>query len=343
MGRKNTRNLNMPPHMHPRTQRSGKVYYYMYTSDKPRKEIALGPDFILALRRYAELNIVDAPKIRVTFNDVMLRYQVEALPKLAANTVKNYRSDIKHLHAFFSDGPLEQIRPMHIKQFLSDHSDKPTTANRCKRLFSTMWNHARGWGYTDLANPCEGIRGHSLQKRTVYITDEVFAAVYGHANAQLRDAMDLAYLTGQRPADALQMTSHDIVEGHLIITQQKTKQPLRIEIRGELAKLLARIETRKNGHKIFTAALLVNAHGRRLTAPALRSTFDKAKAASAAAIPALATAIKAFRFYDLRAKAADDTSDNRGEQAASDLLGHDSVRTTQRHYLRRGKIVAPTK
>ena len=51
----------------------------------------------------------------------------------------------------------------------------------------------------------------------------------------------------------------------------------------------------------------------------------------------------AFWFYDLRAKAADDTSDDRGDQAASDLLGHDSVKTTQRHSLRRGKIVAPTK
>jgi len=59
--------------------------------------------------------------------------------------------------------------------------------------------------------------------------------------------------------------------------------------------------------------------------------------------PGQAADIKAFWFYDLRAKAADDTSDDRGEQAASDLLGHDSVKTTQRHYLRRGKIVAPTK
>lgn len=41
----------------------------------------------------------------------------------------------------------------------------------------------------------------------------------------------------------------------------------------------------------------------------------------------------------LRAKAADDTADGRGEEAARDLLGHESVKTTQRHYLRRGKIV----
>ena len=234
MGRKNTRNLNMPPHMHPRTQRSGKVYYYMYTNDKPRKEIALGSDFILALRKYANLNVADAPKESARFSDVITKYQVESVPKLAPNTIKMYRSDIKHVGAFFAEAKLSQIRPMHIKQFLDDHSDKPTTANRCKRLFSTMWNHARGWGYTDLPNPCEGIKGYSLAKRTVYITDEVFAAVYAHASAPLRDAMDLAYLTGQRPADALRMTAHDIIDGHLIITQEKTKQPLRIIIRGEL-------------------------------------------------------------------------------------------------------------
>lgn len=343
MGRKNTRNLNMPPHMHPRTQRSGKVYYYMYTGDKPRKEIALGSDFILALRKYADLNVADAPKLAPRFSDVITKYQAEAVPKLAPNTIKMYRSDIKHVSAFFADALLSQIRPMHIKQFLDEHSDKPTTANRCKRLFSTMWNQARGWGYTDLPNPCEGIKGYSLAKRTVYITDEVFAAVYAHASEPLRDAMDLAYLTGQRPADTLRMTAHDIIDGQLIITQEKTKQPLRIVIHGALAELLERIAARKETHSMVTAALLTNTHGKRLTAAVLRNHFDDARTKAAKAVPQLAQAIRTFWFYDLRAKAADDTSDDRGDQAASDLLGHDSVKTTQRHYLRRGKIVTPTK
>ncbi|NHZ81858.1 tyrosine-type recombinase/integrase [Massilia sp. CCM 8695] len=343
MGRKNTRNLNMPPHMHPRKQRSGKVYFYMYTQDKPRKEIALGDDFILALKKYAELNVVVAPSAGATFGDVQKRYLTDALPKLAASSAKMYRSDIKHLMASFGEAPLSKIKPMHIRQFLDGHADKPTTANRCKRVFSTMWNKARGWGYTDLPNPCEGIQGHSLAKRTVYITDAVFKAVHDHASAPLRDAMDLAYLTGQRPADALSMSEHDIIDGHLIVTQEKTKQPLRIQIVGELAALLARIEVRKAGCKMKTAALLVNRQGKRLTAPTLRAHFDTARAAAGKEVPELKDEIEKFWFYDLRAKAADDTSDDRGDQAASDLLGHDSVKTTQRHYLRRGKIVAPTK
>jgi integrase len=173
--------------------------------------------------------------------------------------------------------------------------------------------------------------------------DAVYKAVWTSASAPLRDAMDLAYLTGQRPADTLKMTEHDIIEGHLIVTQEKTKQPLRIQIIGDLAALLKRIEVRKSGHKVKSAALLVNQHGKRLTAPALRSQFDKARDAAIEAAPPLADNIRKFRFYDLRAKAADDTADGRGEEAARDLLGHESIKTTQRHYLRRGKIVTPTK
>jgi integrase len=329
--------------MHPRVQRSGKTYYYMYTQDKPRKEIPLGDDYILALKKYVELNIVDAPPAGATFADVNAKYLLAAVPQLAHNTARTYRSDIKHLMEAFSGAPLDQIKPMHIRQFLDAHADKKTTANRCKRLFSTMWNQARGWGYTDLPNPCEGIKGHKLGQRTVYITDAIFAAVWGHAAAPLRDAMDLAYLTGQRPADALQMTVRDLVDGHLVVAQEKTAKPLRIAIVGELRALLDRIAARKAGYKVVTDALLVNMHGKRLTGPALRYQFHQARRAAKVELPDAADDISKFWFYDLRAKAADDTSDQRGEQAASDLLGHDNVRTTQRHYLRRGKKVNPTK
>jgi integrase len=319
------------------------VYYYFDTGAKPRKEIALGTDYVLALQKYVELAMPQRFTSDVKFGDALQRYLVEIVPTLSANTQHTHRSDAKHVSAFFSTAPFDQIRPMHIRQFLDRHKATPTTANRCKRLFSTVWNHARGWGYTDAQNPCEGIAGFSLPKRTVYISDNVFAAVYARASAPLRDAMDLAYLTGQRPADALLMTEHDIVDGCLIVTQVKTKQPLRIVISGKLAQLIERIRERKKTHKVVTAALLVNAWGKRLTAPALRNQFVIARRAAAKANPELASSIEKFWFYDLRAKAADDTSDERGEQAASNLLGHESVKTTQRHYLRRGRIVPPTK
>lgn len=342
MGRKPTVNLTLPPGMRKRV-RGERVYYFYDAGGRPRKEVSLGSEYIAALRKYADLHQVEAPARLILFGDVVTKYRAESLPKLAVNTIRVQQSDIKHVEAYFKDAPMAEIKPMHIARFLDKHKDKPTTANRCKRLFSAMWNKARGWGYTDLPNPCLGVETHSLQRRTVYITDEIYAAVHGHATEALRDALDLAYLTGQRPGDTLSMTEHDILDGHLIVTQLKTKQPLRIQITGMLEDLLTRIRARKQRFDIVTAALLVNENGKRLTPALLRTQFTAAREKAALANPHLAEQIKKFWFYDLRAKAADDTREQRGEQAASDLLGHDSVRTTQRHYLRRGKVVAPTK
>jgi hypothetical protein len=81
---------------------------------------------------------------------------------------------------------------MHIRMFLDKHRDKPTTANGCKRVFSAVWNMARGWGYTDMPSPIAGIMGYSLGKREIYITDEVYNAVRNAATPELHNAMDLA-------------------------------------------------------------------------------------------------------------------------------------------------------
>lgn len=55
---------------------------------------------------------------------------------------------------------------------------------------------------------------------------------------------------------------------------------LRISIEGELFVLLQRISERKLWHKIRSLSLIVNIHGQRLTACALRGHFDRARAAA---------------------------------------------------------------
>ncbi|WP_126353933.1 hypothetical protein [Mycoavidus cysteinexigens] len=83
--------------------------------------------------------------------------------------------------------------------------------------------------------------------------------------------------------------------------------------------------------------------GKPMTKGSLKYYFDSAREKAAKAHPEFKDQLKAFWLYDLRAKAADDTSAEKGDQAAADLLGHIDVRTTKRHYLRRGKKVAPTR
>ncbi len=335
-----------------RVQKSGRTFYYFDAGGKPRREIPLGDDYILAAKKWAELMAVSAASLPVvTFIALIDKYEREELPKLATSTQATYRSDLKHLREFFgnpSPVPLDAMRPSHIKLLLKWKKDQPTTANRLKRLTSTIFNFGRGEGYTDKENPCKGIMGWSLDGRDVDISDEVFMAVYEQADVPTRDAMDLAEACGQRPGDTLRMTEQHIKDGLLAVKQGKTKAKRRIRIVGRLAGVLSRIKARKQGYKVWSSSLVVNLRGMPVTKWVLRDAFTTAREAAAKAVeaeqkPELAAEIRAFWFYDLRAKAADDIAEVDGDQAATDLLGHDNVKTTKDHYLRRGKIVNPSK
>lgn len=328
-----------------RPQKSGKVFYYMDIGGKPRKEIPLGSDYVLAVRKWSELAATPAQNVS-DFAGLADAYERDEIPKLAKSTQSTYRSDLKHLRAFFCNppAPLDLIEPAHIGMLLDRHKATPTTANRLKRLFSTMFNKARRWGYTKAVNPVAGIEGHDIKEVKRPISDAVFQAVWDAASVPLRDAMDLAYLTGQRPGDVRQYSERQIEGGYFHIEEQsKTGKPLRIRIEGDFADLIERIKARKAGYKVWSAGLCINLHGLPMTKQVLRKHFEAARAEAAKQNPAMADQIKRMWFTKLRSKAADDVADERGEQAASDLLGHDDVRTTRRHYLTRGKRVGPTK
>ncbi|MDD0930508.1 integrase, partial [Xylella fastidiosa subsp. multiplex] len=119
-------------------------------------------------------------------------------------------------------------------QYLDWRTSK-VSANREVALFSHLWNWARSKGITDLPNPCGGIRRNKERGRDVYIDDTTYRAVYQAADQTLRDAMDLAYLTGQRVSDVVNMDERHIVNGALEICQAKTGVKLAIAITGELA------------------------------------------------------------------------------------------------------------
>lgn len=343
---------NAMPNFRARLQKSGRTFYYFDAGGKPRREIPLGDDYLLAVRKWSELQAIPVSKTHVTtFIELIDIYKNGELLKLGKKTQATHRSDLKHLREFFgipTAAPVDSIKPSHIKKLLKWKKDQPTTANRLKRLTSRIFNFARDEGYTDKENPCRGVMGWELDTRDVDINDEVLKAVWDAADEPTRDAMDLAEATGQRPGDTLRMTEMHIKDGLLSVKQGKGNKKRRIVIEGRLAEAIDRIKERKRKYRVWSSSLAVNSRGMPLTDSVLRNGFTKARAkAAATALEAgnkdLAAEIKAFWFYDLRAKAADDTAEDRGDQAAADLLGHSSVTTTQKHYLRRGKIVRPSK
>jgi integrase len=203
------------------------------------------------------------------------------------------------LRKVFDSAPIDSISP----QFIAQYRDKrgqiaPVRANREISLFSHVWNLVREWGYTAKENPIKGVRKNKETPRDFYADDQVWAAVYSQASEELRDAMDLNYLTGQRPADVLKMRLSDIKEGALEVTQNKTKKKLRILIEDELLNTLDRIKSRNR--KVSSLLELGDAN--------------------------LALKIRAFQFRDFRPKAASEIS----LEHASKLLGHTDQEITSK-------------
>jgi integrase len=162
--------------------------------------------------------------------------------------------------------------------------------------------------------------------------------VYEKADVGLRDAMDLAYLTGQRVTDTRLMDERDVREGMIWVLQGKTNAKRRIEITGELNVLINRIMSRKSGHKVRSTRLIVTEDGTPMSVAMLRGRFDLAREAAG-------VAKSEFQMRDLRAKAGTDKAELSGDiLQARDQLGHTTVVMTEQYIRnRKGKKVSPTK
>ena len=200
------------------------------------------------------------------------------------------------------------------------------------------------------SNPAAGVRKNKEVPRDFYATEEIWSAVYAVATSELRDAMDLAYLTGQRPADALSMREADAVNEFLQVAQGKTSKKLRIRLTAagvlnDLGALVERLIEQRRSRGVRSPYLIVTEDGRQVTKPMLRLRFDDARDRAIATAREkgdgiLAASIRQFQFRDIRPKAASEILDL-GD--ASRLLGHTDKRITETVYRRVGEIVKPTR
>ena len=275
------------------------------------------------------------------------RYERDIVPKKAPRTQKDNKAELKHLRKGFDTAPIDAITPSMVAQYRDARTAK-TRANREIALLSHIFNMAREWGFTDKENPCAGVRKNKEKVRDFYANDVVWAAVYGQAPQELKDAMDLAYLTGQRPADVIAMSQTDIEGDYLTVKQGKTGKRLRIlmqvdGIKNSLGVLIDAIVARTKQHT--SKRFILNTSGRQVSQEMLRNRWDDArekarlKAISEGALGD-AEKIAQFQFKDIRPKAASEITDI---SDASLLLGHSKQEITNRVYRRVGAIAKPSK
>jgi integrase len=358
---------HLPPRMLARRRKraDGTEWVGYYYNAGGRKEISLGTDLVEAKRKWAELEGKPADPAVNTLAAAFAKYRTDVLPKKARKTQLLNEAELAVLAAYFAGAKFADVKTKHLAAYRDGRKTKrrlrkdgtvrdpggkpaPVAANRELALFSDVWNYAREWGYTDLPNPCRGLRKNSETPRDNYVDDEVWQAVRAQGEQDLRDALDLAYLCGQRPDDVVSISERHIVGDALQVRQAKTKKFLSIQltdastgVRTELGQLIDTIRARP----VRGLKLLLNMQGKPLTRPMLRTRFEDARnaarqAAEAAGNTELATRIKAFQFRDIRAKAASDID---SLEDASKLLGHTKEQITDTVYRRVGERVKPTK
>lgn len=345
-------NRDLPPRMIRirKILKNGEVwesfYYNGRSSTGARVQIPLGKDLDAAKRKWAELECLPVAADETKMQFIFDRYEREIVVTKAFKTQKDNLGCLKQLRSVFSAGPIDAITPQHIALYRDKRSAK-VRANREIALLSHVFNLAREWGCTAKENPCRGVRKNKETPRDYYADDEVWSAVYAMAPEELQDAMDLNYLTGQRPADVLKMRLTDIKDGAIEVQQNKTKKKLRIlldddGVRTELGNVIDRIKGRSR--KVSSLFLIATPQGKQLNKWTLRARFDAVRAAAAAAAEEnkqedLAKRIRAFQFRDIRPKAASELP----LAHASKLLGHTEHEITEKVYRRVGEVVKPVK
>lgn len=353
--RPKTTNNDLPPRMirRKRKLKSGKVwesfYYNGRDADGRRIEIPLGNDLNEAKRHWAKLECKEVPIETGLMRFIFNRYEQEVIPAKAPATQRDNLSSLRFLRKVFDTAPIESLTPQIIAQYRDKRGeDAPIRANREITLLSHVFNLAREWGYTARENPARGVRKNKEKPRDYYADDKVWAAVYAKAPPELQDAMDLAYITGQRPADVLKMRLADISDGALEVRQNKTNKKLRILLdhpeggRTDLGRLIDRIKAR--GRKVTSLFIISTPGGAPLNKWTLRTRFEDARSeASKTATEendiGLAARVRDFQFRDIRPKAASETD----LAHASKLLGHTDKQITRTVYQRVGETVLPAK
>jgi len=351
--RPKTTGIKLPPRMiaRRRVRQSGKVWIgYFYNgrdAEGGRLEIPLGTDLAAAKRKWAELEGSQAPEDASLMKYAFDQYARDILPNLGIRTQKEYGKCLKQLRAAFDPAPINALSSGAVARYRDARSAK-VRANREIAVLSIVFNFAREWGFTSNENPCTGIRKNKEAPRTYYAEADVWDAVYAESCVELQDAMDLNYLTGQRPADVLKMREDDIRNNELTVVQNKRGKILRIRLMdgGALTQFglcIARLKSRPV--RSMSGELICTPDGRPMSAKMLRDRFEDARRVAAekaekAGKHDLSKRVRAFQFRDIRPKAASEI-DNL--QDASSLLGHTNIAITKRVYRRTGEVVKPTK
>jgi integrase len=315
MGRRRTKDLDLPPRMYQR----GLTYYYVSADGKWH---SLGRDKARALRLWAEWECLPQT---VTVADVVKRYVADCMGKQAESTRKRYAGYAKTIEGQFPGLPADDLTRFAIARWKDGGKVKPIWFNGCLSLLRVAYRKAGEWGWAR-TNEAEHVAFNEANTRGRYLTDGEFRAIRDHAPRWLQTAMDLSYLTGMRESDVLALR-WNAVEDRVLVEQIKTGNRQAFEITSALRAVL---EAAKRT-PIVGLFVVATDKGRPISARRLQEAYAKAREAAK---------VSDTRFHDIRGKAATDAADEGMDFQA--MLGHTSQKMSDAYVKTRRTVNAPS-
>lgn len=222
-----------------------------------------------------------------------------AFTELAPRTQKDYHQHQRKLLAVFGKMRADTVKTEHIRIFMDKRGlESKTQANHELASLSRVY----GWGFERgyvKGNPCKGVRKFTSKPRTVYISDEQYAAIYDEATPALRVAMEVSYLCAARLGDVLDLRWDEVMDMGIYIEQNKTGTK---QIKEWSPRLRAAIQLARNAFGESGGFVIKGATGNKASPRLVNEWWNKAKksAESRCGTPFGCT------FHDIKAKAISD-------------------------------------
>lgn len=346
-----TKSIELPPRVFPKGR-----WYYLVTADGKKRvwrKLTLQRDGIPALyRKLADLAARDVAPDRMPA--MITDWLTEVGAVHSKKTQANDRWVTSTISQAFAEFRAGEITPPDCATFLKQFRPKPRTHNEMRAGLRELMRFAEEKGYRAAgSNPVDSIRTLTTPARDRYPTDSELrrikvAAHYGKDGKRTRMGptlaalIDLAYLTGQRIGDLLDLrwskraaTGADgLVEAPYIAedgiyfkpskTVSTTGAKVMIAWTPRLRAVIKRIEAigRRNVRWVITSQ------------EAQRYGYEAFKSAWARAITR--SRVKGLHFHDLKAKALTDKEERHGMREANRMGAHSTEAQTA-DYVRRRK------
>lgn len=364
MGRKRlAKNRGFPPNLY-----QNQAGYFYYKNPQTKKQKGLGRERARAFQEARKANAAIAtlePSSLVDWVMGKTEYTLEGwLPvykqlwmeraQPAANTLMNYAVYWRRLeNADFAKRKLSEITTVMIAQYLDAYKDEngaPSAVLMRARL-KDIFRWAETQGLIEAGrSPVSATRAPKVIVARERMSLEQFLAIRGVSPVWLRNAMNIAIVTGQRKDDILGMKFANWHDGRLHVAQGKSGGKTRLALDGSIwlrGVEMSVADVVKSCRDMVASHYLVHhvrhagvaKPGQKVSGVSLTTAFIKARKAAGIEPKDGRTPVT---FHEIRSLSERLYRDEYGADFAQMVLGHKNASTTARYDDLRGewKIVS---